>query len=700
MKKIIMIAGIFFIIALNGLFANLPEDSSADRLPARRFGVFIGANNGGRDRIMLRYAVNDARSVSRVFANMGGINNTDNFLLVEPNVREINRHLNNVGRLASQAGQAGQRTELVFYYSGHSDEEGIFLNRERYTYRELRERINSIQADMKIVILDSCSSGAITRIKGGEKMQPFLFDTSISAEGFAILTSSSADEVSQESDSIESSFFTHSLLAGLRGAADSVGDGRVTLNELYRYAYTETLARTETSLYGAQHPSYDIQISGSGDVVLTDIKETSASLYIAEDLTGRISIRDDNDFLVAELTKVGQRPMQLGLEPGQYRIILQQGNNFYRADITLSENRRTTLNMRDFQRIAAASGDRSRGDDLTEDNESEDTLVIPFNLQFIPGFNMFGLFGHSWQKSTSNVLIGVFVGIGHNINGFGAASIGLVNSGNVNGVQTSGIFNFAYGEFNGLQAAGILNIVRNGFSGLQAAGIMNFALGDVNHLQVAGITNIAWGSVKGSQIGGIANFAGEINGLQLSGILNVNNGGKGVMIGLVNISSSEDIVPIGLINITKGGILHPAIYVDDMLFTNLSFRSGGKHFYGIISAGIRDTYIITRGGFGFEIPIQKTFINIDYTFGNFYNFNSLGDNNSYNTLNFQARLTLGYKFLRHLGIFAGISYDYFYRRNDNCADPSIFFNDSNSFMSGSIHGRNFHKLGFFGGIQF
>ena len=127
---------------------------------------------------------------------------------------------------------------------------------------------------MRIVILDSCSSGAFTRAKGGIKTQPFLIDGSLSAQGYAFLTSSSANEASQESDNIEGSYFTHSLLAGLRGAADTVGDGRVTLNEAYRYAYTETMARTETSLYGAQHPSYDMQVSGTGDVVLTDLSET------------------------------------------------------------------------------------------------------------------------------------------------------------------------------------------------------------------------------------------------------------------------------------------------------------------------------------------------------------------------------------------------------------------------------------------
>jgi hypothetical protein len=44
-----------------GLFAAEGESAVT-----RRFGIFIGSNNGGRDRAMLRYAVSDARSVSRV----------------------------------------------------------------------------------------------------------------------------------------------------------------------------------------------------------------------------------------------------------------------------------------------------------------------------------------------------------------------------------------------------------------------------------------------------------------------------------------------------------------------------------------------------------------------------------------------------------------------------------------------------------
>ena len=717
--KKITLAGFLFLLAGNSLFAD-------DGAATRRFGLFIGSNNGGSGRAMLRYAVSDAKSISRVFTGMGGITGEDSVLLIEPTADEINRHIDNMGRLSAQARRNSQRTELVFYYSGHSDEDGIFLNRERYSYRELRDRINTVPADMRIVILDSCSSGAITRAKGGVKTQPFLFDNSVSAAGYAFLTSSSDDEVSQESDKIGSSYFTHSLLAGLRGAADSVGDGRVTLNELYRYAYTETLAKTETSLYGAQHPSYDIQISGSGDVVLTDIKEISASIIFSDELTGRLSIRDSSDFLVAELTKVSRKPLELGLEPGLYRITFQRGDSFFRTELSLSENQHAAIGMGNFQVIAAASGDRRRGDEPFNEGgslnhgDTEDVPVHLFNIQLLPGLDVIG---NGTEKATNNFLLGLLVAYGHNIEGIGAASLGLINTGYVRGIQASGIFNIAGDDVSGIQTAGIFNRAGGNVEGIQDAGIFNYSDGYTRGVQAAGIFNYTPGFVKGIQAAGIVNYAGELRGMQ-AGLVNIDKGeygsGYGLMAGLVNVSETENIVPFGMVNVVKNGILHGAVFLDDMLFTNISFRSGSKYFYTILSAGLgggiypdsgEDTLLIYRSGFGFEFPVNKFFFDIDILFGSIINLDTVSNRlkaifNNYNNFHDfsnsvtaigQLRLIAGYRFFRHLGVFAGLSYDYLYKFDEaDSPDPRDF---GGAFLGGT-YGRHTHKLGFFGGIQF
>src|SRR5262249_42604973 len=126
---------------------------------------------------------------------------------------------------------------------------------------------------------------------------------SIQVRGHAFLASSSQSEAAQESDRIGGSFFTHYLVTGLRGAADASGDGRVTLNEAYAFAFRETLAGTEATRGGAQHPAYDIEMAGTGDVVITDLHQLSAGLSLPSELAGRVFVRDASGALVAELGK-------------------------------------------------------------------------------------------------------------------------------------------------------------------------------------------------------------------------------------------------------------------------------------------------------------------------------------------------------------------------------------------------------------
>jgi hypothetical protein len=62
----------------------------------------------------------------------------------------------------------------------------------------------------------------------------------------------------------------------------------------------------------------------------------------------------------------------------------------------------------------------------------------------------------------------------------------------------------------------------------------------------------------------------------------------------------------------------------------------------------------------------------------------------------QLRLSGGYKIMPHLGVFAGISYDFMFRSDDRAPDADSFA----PFIAGYSDNRYVHKLGFFGGIQF
>ncbi len=109
------------------------------------------------------------------------------------------------------------------------------------------------RARQQILILDCCHSGAFSQggAKGAE--QKAITESSFRSEkggsGRVVLAASDSMQSAWEGNRIirqsELSLFTHFLLEGLKtGAADSDGDGQITLNEWYDYAYERVIAQT------------------------------------------------------------------------------------------------------------------------------------------------------------------------------------------------------------------------------------------------------------------------------------------------------------------------------------------------------------------------------------------------------------------------------------------------------------------------
>jgi hypothetical protein len=173
-----------------------------------------------------------------------------------------------------------------------------------------------------VVILDACYSGAVTRSKGARRtvaldLLPFGPDEQ---GGRAIITSSSPDQQSQESDELHASFFTHALLAGLRGVADVDGDGRITLHEAYEFASVQTIASTVDTLAGKQEPNYDLDLQGRRDIVLTSLPQ-GGRLRVAPGVEGTLFVRRvDDGRLVLEVPRDAPRPLVVGLAPGEYAV--------------------------------------------------------------------------------------------------------------------------------------------------------------------------------------------------------------------------------------------------------------------------------------------------------------------------------------------------------------------------------------------
>ena len=330
--KRVAFGAVFVLILSLGtpLLAQTPEKDVI-----KRFALAVGANDGGDERVRLRYALTDAEAFVRVMEELGGIDEDDTLFLAEPSVRTFYTEMVRFQEKIAAAQKTFGRVEVFFYYSGHSDEDFILLGEEKVSYKDLRKTLDNLEADARIAILDSCASGAFTRIKGGKKRKPFLIDSAYNMKGFAFMSSSSATEASQESDLIRGSFFTHYLISGLRGGADMTQDGRVTLNEAYQFAFNETLTQTALTRSGPQHPYYDIEMAGTGDVVVTDVRKGSVLLVLTEEIEGKVFVHDENGRLVVELTKPAGRSINLGLEEGRYRIINLRADSVFEARIDL-----------------------------------------------------------------------------------------------------------------------------------------------------------------------------------------------------------------------------------------------------------------------------------------------------------------------------------------------------------------------------
>ena len=352
---------VIFLVLICIFSINLFAIENSENLSVERFALYVAANNGGKEREVLRYAESDAEKLKIAMQEIGGVSSENSIILKEPNQAEVESALQEFAKKVSSAKKTARRTEFIFYYSGHSDENALLLGEETFGYSQLKSSINSVPSDIHVVMLDSCFSGNFIRAKGGTRQKSFLVDDSSVVSGHAYLSSSSESEASQESDLIQSSFFTHALITGLRGAADSSGDNKVSLNELYHYAFNETLSQTEQSTIGTQHPSYDITLVGSGDLVLSDISTAESILVLDSDLHGKIYIRNEaSGVLVSEIKKSAGNSIPLALPSGTYKVTMIQENQTLESSAKLKVGRSVSLQTKKFKKVSTTDT-RTRG---------------------------------------------------------------------------------------------------------------------------------------------------------------------------------------------------------------------------------------------------------------------------------------------------------------------------------------------------
>jgi hypothetical protein len=295
----------------------------AQALPEETWVIAIGNNRGDADDIQLLFAERDAREFVDVLRDQGSVTSDRVRLLIDENADMVRRTVLAVNAaLRTQRDTSATPSALLIFYSGHADAESLHLRGSRLDFNELRSLVSGSAAHMRILIVDACRSGSVTRVKGMTPSPEFSLslDNRVEAEGTAILSSSTAGESSQESDRLRSSFFSHHLVNALRGAADRNGDGRVTLAEAYAYTYSQTL-RSSGQTLSLQHPTYAYDVKGSGDLTLTTLGGSAAGRT-------RLRLSGAGQYLIAEERESGSVIAELTTSRDHASIALPRGHYF------------------------------------------------------------------------------------------------------------------------------------------------------------------------------------------------------------------------------------------------------------------------------------------------------------------------------------------------------------------------------------
>jgi hypothetical protein len=324
---------------------SLAASAAPAHAEVKRYALLVGANRGHPSEVQLRYAESDVNGVAETLSQVAGFPSERIVRLTAPTPARVRGALVDLNLTIQEQVRAGHEAILFVYYSGHSDAQNLHLGPNDLSSEELSKLVRLSPAKLKVLLLDSCRSGALTRVKGGHQVPPFQIgvENQLRFEGYAVITSSTAGEDAQESDELRSSVFTHHFLAALRGPADVNRDRLVTLGEAYAYAYEQALKTSMTTLAGSQHATYDYDLHGRADPVLSDLRNAGDQAQLSLSTPGEYLVMSaDGSAVIVEATI--KAPSSVVVVPAErYQVRLRTRTNVYQGEVSLHPGETTAL---------------------------------------------------------------------------------------------------------------------------------------------------------------------------------------------------------------------------------------------------------------------------------------------------------------------------------------------------------------------
>jgi len=266
----------------DGQQTELEIEIEVDRGESRVFAAIVGvgayADAGIPD---LLYTVADAEAFRSYLIDEMDVPEENVFTLIDEDATyaAIRRLFRTDLRAAAK-----ERDRVIIYFAGHgapdqfgddADGDGVekyFLPYDTdaddisgtgYPMQEVAEALARLSSERVVYIADACFSGATGGrtfgVGGGSALSDgFLGRLTGNAPGRVIMSASGANEPSLESAALGHGVFTYFLLDGLRGAADSDGNGVITVPEAFSYVSREVPANTSLR----QHPTLSGTLGG------------------------------------------------------------------------------------------------------------------------------------------------------------------------------------------------------------------------------------------------------------------------------------------------------------------------------------------------------------------------------------------------------------------------------------------------------
>jgi formylglycine-generating enzyme required for sulfatase activity len=263
-----------YLIVVAALFVVLARPAvAAEPRVVERWAVLVGVDDYAYAQ-KLKYCGADQRALHRQLL-ASGFPEDHVFLLHDeaenprfrPSQRNIERQLDLVLNLADA------EDLVIIAFSGH----GVHLDGKSYLcpgdctlddaatligVDRIYDRLKECAAGFKLVLVDACRNDprpgggrSMTATEGTRALARTLQELKL-PEGVVLLNSCAPGEVSWEDEKFGHGVFMHYVLDGLRGSADTGGDGSVSLHELQAYAGTRTKTFVANKYAVAQRPFF------------------------------------------------------------------------------------------------------------------------------------------------------------------------------------------------------------------------------------------------------------------------------------------------------------------------------------------------------------------------------------------------------------------------------------------------------------